>query len=687
MLRIRLVAALGLATALVAAPVVTPVWAAPKPVTPKVTSTPLAGVDATALSVSPPAFDPKALSAPGASAPAASVRASVAARPTVLTSELTRDHFAAAGVTWSAKGAPSTVTVQVRIRDNGTWGDWIPLEQEGGPDPASKDAKHAGDRRSSEPVTTPHGDGIQVRVDTSTGAAPAGLALLTVDPGSSPADANLTGSPAGTAHAGTAMPSIVSRAGWGADENLRPADCSPDYSSTIKAGFVHHTVNANAYSPADSAGLVRAIYAFHVNGNGWCDVGYNFLVDRFGVVFEGRYGGVDRPVIGAQAGGFNTYTFGVSGIGDFTSVTPTAAMVTSISQVVGWKLGMHNRDPYGRTTLTSAGGPYTGYPAGTVVPVNIVSGHRDVDLTGCPGDRFYPMLGQVRAQAASFRNQWTYTDQDLYGVWGTTLWPPAGRVEVHAQGGSSRWVNRMTDVATRWASGAPNDWRFFIGSASGDTRPDLIGVHAANTASGRIEVKVASWASYYQETIINTTTPAATFRPDTNAQLSVGGPSGGDLYIVVLNGTGTGAVEVHRLSAASGYSQWSLNTTTGLKSGYVSSQTRFIVAKGTGDLYYVQHQNTGSRQTEVYALSASSLYRTLIWGAATPLGYTSDSNSQWVLGSAGIPDLFWVQASETGTGRVEVHALTPWTQYGQWYQHTATSLPALAPPGWQFSTG
>ena len=709
---VRIGAAVALAAGLLAAPVVTPAWAAPKPVAPVTHTTAIGGVDPTALGQAPAAFDPQALAAadaksaaknpagspnaPGAAAPgktpdatpsAPVARASGAARPAVLTRELDADRFTAAGITWKRAGAPKTVTVQVRVRQDGQWSDWFHLEREGGPDSGSAEGKRAAAKDSTEPITAAHGEAIQVRVDTDSGAVPAELSLVTVDPGTSPADANLAGAPVNTAHAGTRSPNIISRAQWGADESLRPSDCSPEYSSTLKAAVVHHTVNANTYTAAESAGLVRSIYAFHVQGRGWCDVGYQFLVDRYGQIFEGRAGGADRPVIGAQAGGFNTYTVGVSGIGDFTSAAPTSAMVASVSQVVGWKLGLHNRDPFGRVTLVSAGGDATGYPSGTPVPVNVVLGHRDVDLTGCPGDAFYPLLASIRSQAATYRSQQSYLDQDLYGVWGTTIWPPAGRVEIHAQSSASGYFWRMTDVATRWASGKPEDWRFFLGSASGDTRPDLIGVHATNTASGFVEVKVASWASYYQETTVNTVTPARTFKPDQTTQLAVGGPSGGDVYIIAIQGTGTGRVELHRLSADSQYRQWSLNTATGLSSGYNTSQNRFLIARGSGDLYYVAHGWTGTARSEVWALSASSGFTRYIWGAATPVGYTSDADSQWVLGAGSVPDLFWVQASRTGSGRVEIHALSPWSQYGSWTLHAATSLPALAPPGWQFSVG
>ena len=687
MSRMRLLAVLTLAAALVTAPVVSPINAVATPVTPVLKSRPLAGVDAPSLALSPQAFDPQALSSAGANAPAQAGRAARTSLPAVLTGELDTGHFAAAGVTWSRQNAPSNIVVQVRVREAGAWSEWYPLEQEGGPDPTTHEGQRSAMSASAGPIAAAHGDGIQVRVDTASRATPSKLALVTVDPGTSAADANLTGLPSSSAHAGAVSPAIITRAQWGADEGLRPADCSPEYSTTIRAGFVHHTVNTNTYAPSESPGLVRAIYAFHVNGNGWCDIGYNFLVDRFGVAFEGRFGGMDRPVIGAHAGGFNTATFAVAGIGDFTSSQPAPAMTDTIASILGWKLGLHNRDPRGSTVLISAGGPYTAYPAGTAVPVRVVSGHRDVNRTGCPGDTLYPLLDSISARAATYKGQQSSTTQDLYGIWGTTIWPPSGRVEIHAQSASSGWFYRMTDVATQWASGRPDDWRFFVGSFSGDTRPDLIAVHANNTNSGYVEITVASWASYYQDTIVSTITPARSFKPDVLSQLSVGGPSGGDVYIVNIQGTASGRVELHALSSASKYANWALNTTTGLYSGYNTSQNRFLVAKGSGDLYYVAHGWTGTGRSEVWALSANSGYTRYIWGAATPIGYTSDTNSQWVMGVGSIPDLFWVQSSATGTGKVELHGLSPWTQYGQWFQHTASSLPGLAPPGWQFGMG
>ena len=97
----------------------------------------------------------------------------------------------------------------------------------------------------------------------------------------------------------------------------------PSY-GTIKAGFVHHTVDANSYTSAQVPAIIRGIYSFHTKSRGWSDIGYNFLIDRFGRTWEGRAGGVDQPVIGAHTGGYNSQLFGAAAIGTFNTTTPPA---------------------------------------------------------------------------------------------------------------------------------------------------------------------------------------------------------------------------------------------------------------------------------------------------------------------------------------------------------------------------
>ena len=118
-------------------------------------------------------------------------------------------------------------------------------------------------------------------------------------------------------------PAIVTRSAWRASESIRRG--APRYASALRFAVVHHSAGSNSYTKAQSPAVVRAIQLYHVRGNGWDDVGYNFLVDRYGQVFEGRFGGIERNVIGAHAQGFNTGSVGVALLGNYDSIALSAA--------------------------------------------------------------------------------------------------------------------------------------------------------------------------------------------------------------------------------------------------------------------------------------------------------------------------------------------------------------------------
>ena len=139
-----------------------------------------------------------------------------------------------------------------------------------------------------------------------------------------------------------------------------------------------------------------AIEIYHVKSNGWNDIGYNFLVDRYGTVYEGRYGGIDRNVIGAYARGFNTGSIGVAVIGTFSTAAIPAAAETSLEKLLAWRLDLAHVDPV--STLTFVSGGSERYRAGVPVVLRAVSGHRDTGLTTCPGDLLYAKLGTIAAK-------------------------------------------------------------------------------------------------------------------------------------------------------------------------------------------------------------------------------------------------------------------------------------------------
>lgn len=230
-------------------------------------------------------------------------------------------------------------------------------------------------------------------------------------PGTTPsASPSLSASPSPTTTAPPAPPStmprppITARAGWGADESISPEE--PGYlpGGKIKAVVVHHTAESNSYTCAEAPAVVRGIYAYHVKQLGWKDIGYNFIVDKCGTVYEGRKGGVDRPVQGAHAYGFNAETTGISVLGTYTDVAPSHAARTSVARIAAWKLGQYGVSPTGTTTLTAgdSGRNYYGktWAKGAQLAFPTIHGHRDGYNTQCPGNSFYTQLPTLRTWAA-----------------------------------------------------------------------------------------------------------------------------------------------------------------------------------------------------------------------------------------------------------------------------------------------
>src|SRR5919108_680054 len=157
---------------------------------------------------------------------------------------------------------------------------------------------------------------------------------------------------------------------------------------------------ASDYGPEDSAAIVRGIQRYHRNVLGWNDIGYQLLVDAHGQVFEGRDGGIDQAVVGAQAQGYNSVSAGVSIIGTHTSEVISSAAFETLAAVLAWKLSLHGVPTQGDVTVVSAGGPLNRYAAGRAVRLQRISGHRDGDSTACPGNALYAQLPALRARAA-----------------------------------------------------------------------------------------------------------------------------------------------------------------------------------------------------------------------------------------------------------------------------------------------
>ncbi|GAA2948895.1 N-acetylmuramoyl-L-alanine amidase [Streptomyces enissocaesilis] len=196
-------------------------------------------------------------------------------------------------------------------------------------------------------------------------------------------------------------PRIVTRKGWGADEKLR--ERSFVYTKRVKAAFVHHSATGNNYTCSQAPSVLRSIYRYHVKSSGWRDFGYNFAVDKCGNIYEGRAGGVAKPVLGAHTLGFNTNSTGIAVLGTYSKSKPPTAVVNGVARLTAWKLGLYGADPRAKTTLKSGGG--NRYKKGTKVKLNVISGHRDGYVTDCPGGRLYSKLGATRTASARLQGR------------------------------------------------------------------------------------------------------------------------------------------------------------------------------------------------------------------------------------------------------------------------------------------
>ncbi|MFJ5265850.1 peptidoglycan recognition protein [Streptomyces sp. NPDC088387] len=355
-------------------------------------------------------------------------------------------HFSLLGVVWDDPDVTLHGRVQVRTRavDTGIWSGWQDLETHNdahSADPDTAERSSGRVRGATAPLWVGESDGVEVRVQAqaeetaSRGAdtsaiLPAGLRIELIDPGvtgESPVtgttaeplefpaltqaetERELSAGGSGVVTAGAPQakpyigprPKITTRKGWGADESLREKGFV--YTKKVAAAFVHHTATGNNYQCADAPSVIRGIYRYHVKSMGWRDIGYNFLVDKCGNIYEGRAGGVAKPVLGAHTLGFNTNSMGIAAIGTFNSTKPSGVAVTAVARLSAWKLGIWGANPKAKTYLKSGGGNL--YTKGKNVQLNVISGHRDGFATDCPGAKLYDKLGTIRADAARFQGR------------------------------------------------------------------------------------------------------------------------------------------------------------------------------------------------------------------------------------------------------------------------------------------
>lgn len=363
------------------------------------------------------------------------------------------------GVSWNGED-PDT---QIRYKTNNTWSKWetLPKDDEGGPDLNSNEAKQAENKTAEQDhatdvvpvlnssevqfkslnkdsstkdlevtkVTTnvteedkaisqssSSGSTNSANASTNntasiknltTGAYSATPAVATTNTAatnaySADSDMSSESQVQNATYNNDLKANIVTRKEWGANEKLKR--CASSSTSTAKGVFIHHSAGSNSYTKAQAPGIIRGYLSYHTQSKGWCDLGYNFLVDKYGTIYEGRAGSITKAMTGAHASGFNSYTIGISVLGTYTSSAPSSAAQNSVKRIIAWKANQYGFNPTGKMTLTSGGGGTSKYGAGKKVSLNVVSGHRDTSYTECPGLAYYNRLPSIRTGAKSLQS-------------------------------------------------------------------------------------------------------------------------------------------------------------------------------------------------------------------------------------------------------------------------------------------
>ena len=400
--------------------------------TPRVGHLRLGGIDKPAAGVQVRAGVPKGIPLDG---DATALRKSRSTR-TLTVRRTDTDVFDAVGVTWAGdEKAPVSVALRYHVAKKG-WTSWRavgagsadrdpaglpPQRPRTGRDPAAADRREPASafRRGTELEWLGAADGIEVTVTGPRGRGISDVVVDLIDPMTAPGDEAAGGAgatppgpmgpvapapPPAPGDGRVPVPAIAHRADWGADERLM--DWSPEYAGPVKAVAFHHTATANTYDPVDVPRILRAIYYYQAVSRGWGDIGYTALVDRFGRLWEGRYGGLARPVVGAHAGGFNRYTAGIAVIGDFRTTPVPGVAVDAAARYVAWKLSLGPAvDPRAAVRLTG-GGSTSRHPVNTTVTVPRVFPHGQTNRTECPGARGLDALGGLREAAHRYMGIW-----------------------------------------------------------------------------------------------------------------------------------------------------------------------------------------------------------------------------------------------------------------------------------------
>ena len=332
-------------------------------------------------------------------------------------------EITAAGISWTGR-TPEAAWVRGSV-DGVVWGNWLELDlsEDHAPDPGTSEAMAA--KPASAPAYLGPVGFVQYRVAGADPDRVRAEGVETAGRAESLSDRvgrwveGLTFS-SEVADASPNQPTIIPRSAWGGDSCLPSEPEEPEYGEHLELAFVHHTYHAgsasNNYSEASVLDLVYSICSYHVNTRDWKDIGYNFLIDKYGNIYEGRSGGIDEVVWAAHTEGFNYYSTGIAFIGDHSSVAPTVAAQNAFKDLMAWKLDLHHVDPIGSVLIESLGGPI--YEEGEYANLKRISGHRTAKLTSCPGWACYTLLDGLRPAIDQTGGA------KIYGGWPLPHWVP-----------------------------------------------------------------------------------------------------------------------------------------------------------------------------------------------------------------------------------------------------------------------
>jgi hypothetical protein len=301
-------------------------------------------------------------------------------------------RFALVGVEWAT---PARATIELRTRtQRGRWSPWAVASVLGhGPDRPTPQPGVFGD-----PIWSGPADYVQLRAPDRVN----GVRLHFVAAPAAPAAAHAAQAlplAQPVLDAGPGQPPIIARSAWA--QGHAPPSHIPLY-GTVKLAFVHHSVTPNGYSAGEVPSILSSIFDYHRYVRGYFDIAYNFAVDAFGRIWEARAGGIDLPVVGAHAGGYNTESTGMVVLGTYQSVAPSPTAIGALERLLAWKLPLHGVPVLGRVTVEVApyDAFYTPFAPGAHVSLPRIAGHRDGDVTDCPGNAFYARLPSIRPQVA-----------------------------------------------------------------------------------------------------------------------------------------------------------------------------------------------------------------------------------------------------------------------------------------------